>query len=265
LHLVIVIDEVDKLTADAGGLATVEELLGGIKNVLTMPGVHFLLVAGPDLHDRAIRDAARGNGVYESVFGWRLYVPCTWGAPDRLVAHIISADARVDAETRELLVRYLRFKARGVPRRLLQELSGQSASQGTKVPCSPTKHAQTHLTDATTLRRQADDRIGEAWTAQLTYRCDNDLRVMAWRGGVVEGAPTGHCGEEDQIQGQLARGGSCACVNNRAWILTLWWRAAPGSVFTRRRQHGPEARRRAARWRALPVGSCVRCNPLVGS
>ena len=123
LHLVIVIDEVDKLTADAEGLATVEELLGGIKNVLTMPGVHFLLVAGPDLHDRAIRDAARGNGVYESVFGWRLYVPCTWDAPDRLVAHIISADARVDAELRELLVRYLRFKARGVPRRLLQELN----------------------------------------------------------------------------------------------------------------------------------------------
>jgi serine/threonine protein kinase len=123
LHLVIVIDEVDKLTADAEGLATVEELLGGIKNVLTMPGVHFLLVAGPDLHDRAIRDAARGNGVYESVFGWRLYVPCTWDAPDRLVAHIISADAQVDAGTRELLVRYLRFKARGVPRRLLQELN----------------------------------------------------------------------------------------------------------------------------------------------
>ena len=121
LHLVIVIDEVDKLTADAEGLATVEELLGGIKNVLTMPGVHFLVVAGPDLHDRAIRDAARGNGVYESVFGWRLYVPCTWDAPDRLVAHIISADARVDAEP-ELLVRYLRFKARGA-RRLLQELN----------------------------------------------------------------------------------------------------------------------------------------------
>jgi serine/threonine protein kinase len=123
LHLVIVIDEVDKLTADAEGLATVEELLGGIKNVLTMPGVHFLLVAGPDLHDRAIRDAARGNGVYESVFGWRLYVPCTWDAPDRLVANIISKQAQVDAETQELLVRYLRFKARGVPRRLLQELN----------------------------------------------------------------------------------------------------------------------------------------------
>ena len=79
-------------TVDQAGLATIEDLLAGIKNVLTMPGVHFLIVAGPDLHDRAIRDAARGNGVYESVFGWRMYVPCVWDAPDRLIADIIHAD-----------------------------------------------------------------------------------------------------------------------------------------------------------------------------
>ena len=129
LHLVIVLDEVDKLTVDDAGLATIEDLLSGIKNVLTMPGVHFLLVAGPDLHDRAIRDAARGNGVYESVFGWRLYVPCVWDAPDRLIADIISPDASVDAATIESVTQYLRFKARGVPRRLLQEVNSFIAWQ----------------------------------------------------------------------------------------------------------------------------------------
>jgi serine/threonine protein kinase len=123
-HLVIVLDEVDKLTADKAGIATIEDLLTGIKNVLTMPGVHFLMVAGPDLHDRALRDAARGNGVYESVFGWRLYVPCVWDAPDRLMADIIRADTSTDADTVESLTQYLRFKARGVPRRLLQEVNG---------------------------------------------------------------------------------------------------------------------------------------------
>lgn len=123
LHLVIVLDEVDKLTADAAGLATMEELLSGIKNVLTMSGAHFLVVAGPDLHDRAIRDVARGNGVYESVFGWRLYVPCIWDAPERLMADIVSSDAVVDPEAHEALVHYLRFMARGVPRRLLHEVN----------------------------------------------------------------------------------------------------------------------------------------------
>jgi serine/threonine-protein kinase len=123
LHLVIVLDEVDKLTADDTGLATVEELLSGIKNVLTMSGAHFLVVAGPDLHDRAIRDVARGNGVYESVFGWRLYVPCIWDAPERLMADIVSGDAVVDPDLHEALVHYLRFMARGVPRRLLHEVN----------------------------------------------------------------------------------------------------------------------------------------------
>jgi serine/threonine protein kinase len=122
LHLVIVLDEVDKLTADDKGLAAVESMLSGIKNVLTMPGAHFLVVAGPDLHDRAVRDAARGNGVYESVFGWRLYVPCIWDAPERLLADIVRPGAEAAPDVLDVLANYLRFKARGMPRRLLQEL-----------------------------------------------------------------------------------------------------------------------------------------------
>jgi serine/threonine-protein kinase len=122
-HLVIILDEVDKLTVDAEGVAAVESLLAGIKNVLTMSGAHFLLVAGPDLHDRAVRDAARGNGIYESVFGWRMYVPCNWDAPDKLVAEMVTEEVQADEKDLQLLVKYLRFKARGVLRRLLQEFN----------------------------------------------------------------------------------------------------------------------------------------------
>ena len=123
LRLVIVLDEVDKLTVDDKGMAAVEELLSGTKNVLTMSGAHFLVVAGPDLQDRAARDAARGTGVYESVFGWRLYVPCVWDAPDRLIKDVIVHSSRDDKDKIDTLVHYLRFKARGVPRRLLQEVN----------------------------------------------------------------------------------------------------------------------------------------------
>jgi len=128
LRLVIVLDEVDKLTVDDKGMAAVEELLSGTKNVLTMSGAHFLVVAGPDLQDRAARDAARGTGVYESVFGWRLYVPCVWDAPDRLIKDMIldggpEDQVREDKDKLDTLVHYLRFKARGVPRRLLQEVN----------------------------------------------------------------------------------------------------------------------------------------------
>ncbi|MEU8246120.1 protein kinase [Nonomuraea sp. NPDC048916] len=121
VHLVIVLDEVDKLTAASSGLAAVESLLTSLKNTLTMRGVHFLVVAGPDLHDYAVRDVSRGNSVYESVFAWRMYVPCTWDAPDRLVDAVIGRPPPHAVEDVGRLVRYLRFKARGVPRRLLQE------------------------------------------------------------------------------------------------------------------------------------------------
>jgi serine/threonine protein kinase/pSer/pThr/pTyr-binding forkhead associated (FHA) protein len=122
LRIVIILDEVDKLTADDVGVAAVEELLSGIKNVLTMSGAHFLIVAGPDMHDHAVRDAARGNGVYESVFGWRMYVPCSWDAPNLLVSNLVR-DVPRDSEWLGKLTQYLRFKGRGVPRRLLQEFN----------------------------------------------------------------------------------------------------------------------------------------------
>ncbi|MGP3981445.1 hypothetical protein [Streptomyces sp. KR80] len=67
VHPVVVLDEVDKLTDNRQeAIAELELLLGRLKNVLTARGAHFILVAGPDLHDQALDDADRGNGVYEN-------------------------------------------------------------------------------------------------------------------------------------------------------------------------------------------------------
>ncbi|MFJ9631904.1 protein kinase [Streptomyces sp. NPDC101175] len=161
VHPVVVLDEVDKLTDNRPEpIALFEALLGRIKNVLTARGAHFIVVAGPDLHDRALQDSDRGNGVYESVFGWRMYVPCLWDAPDRLVRGLVQAGqdgstprpdqggwgppalapapvplpygpdvtyalSRADLDETRLarFISYLSFKARGVPRRLLQEFN----------------------------------------------------------------------------------------------------------------------------------------------
>ncbi|WP_396449228.1 protein kinase [Actinomadura sp.] len=123
ISLVVVLDEMDKLTAVQDGMAVVEKLLGGMKNVVTMPGAYYLMVAGPDLQDQVLLDSGRGNSVYESVFAWRLYTPCNWEAPSVLLDGLV--DGPVDEAAREpldALRRYLAFKARGVLRRLLQEL-----------------------------------------------------------------------------------------------------------------------------------------------
>ncbi|WP_055701585.1 serine/threonine-protein kinase [Streptomyces silaceus] len=150
VHPVIVLDEVDKFTDSAqDALTELEQLLGALKNVFTTRGAHFVLVAGPDLHDRALSDADRGSGLYESVFAWRMYVPCLWTAPHRLVRESVER-ARTqlglpplrfpgvepdltqtvgyhlpEMETIRLgsFIAHLRFKARGIPRRLLQEFN----------------------------------------------------------------------------------------------------------------------------------------------
>ncbi|MGW2649088.1 protein kinase domain-containing protein [Streptomyces sp. NPDC001393] len=157
VHPVVILDEVDKLTDNREeALEDLELLLGRLKNVLTARGAHFILVAGPDLLDRAIRDSDRGNGLHESVFGWRMYVPCLWEAPERLVRGLSeagraeraalphpsqgrptgvtadqdssngaggTADPEAESGDVEEFIQYLRFKARGVPRRLLQEFN----------------------------------------------------------------------------------------------------------------------------------------------
>lgn len=128
LQLVVVLDEVDKLTALRDGLDQVERLLSGIKNVVTMRGAHYLVVAGPDLHDRVLRDSGRGNSIYESIFAWQMYVPCNWSAPRRLLDHLCLpgiAGMPLIGEFEQ----YLRFKSRGVFRKLLQELNAFVAWQ----------------------------------------------------------------------------------------------------------------------------------------
>ncbi|MGI8335903.1 serine/threonine-protein kinase [Actinomadura scrupuli] len=124
INVVVVIDEVDKLTAEDGGLEGIKKTLSEMKNVLTMPGVHFLVVAGPDLHDRVLSDVGRGNSLYESLFAWRLYVPCSWNAPASLTDNLLRWRNDIPAPFYRDFTGYLEFKGRGMPRRLLQEFNG---------------------------------------------------------------------------------------------------------------------------------------------
>jgi serine/threonine protein kinase len=122
-RLVVVLDELDKLTSDPKGLAAVDALLTGLKNLLTARNVHFVFVGGPELHDAFMRDVARGNSVYESVFACHLYVPCVWQASRNLLRAVVEEPGTAGAERLNTLVDYLDFKARGIPRLLLRELN----------------------------------------------------------------------------------------------------------------------------------------------
>jgi hypothetical protein len=121
-RVVVVLDELDKLTASEAGQRTIGELLTGLKNILTTRHAHFIFVGGPELHDAAILDAARGNSVYESVFAHEVYVPCLWDAADDLLGHV-TASFVPEHSVREVIRDYLDYKSRGIPRLLLRELN----------------------------------------------------------------------------------------------------------------------------------------------
>lgn len=121
-RVVVVLDELDKLTGSEAGQKTIGELLTGLKNILTTRHAHFIFVGGPELHDAAILDASRGNSVYESVFAHEAYVPCLWGAADDLLGHVVAPGAP-EEPVREVIRDYLDYKSRGIPRLLLRELN----------------------------------------------------------------------------------------------------------------------------------------------
>ena len=67
-RLVVVIDELDKLTGDEEGMQRIQTLLTGLKNLLTARGVHFLFVGGPRPPRRvAARQPARQQRLRERV------------------------------------------------------------------------------------------------------------------------------------------------------------------------------------------------------
>lgn len=119
-RLVIVFDEIDKLTEPAGGRTAFDTLLGGLKNLLAAGGVHFVVVAGMDLHDEWLRETATANSLYRSVFAWQCYTPCCWGA-----ARPFLDDVTEDADRKDLdaLAGYLEYRGRGIVRNILYELN----------------------------------------------------------------------------------------------------------------------------------------------
>jgi serine/threonine-protein kinase len=120
--LIVIIDELDKLTATDDGVACLETLLSTLKNVLTASGAHFIFVGGPDLHDLFLRDLRDNVGMYGGVFSFHLYVPCNWGAA-RQIMESAALGPIADEPLAEDVSDHLEFKGHGTPRLLLSELN----------------------------------------------------------------------------------------------------------------------------------------------
>jgi len=178
-RVVVVLDELDKLTGEEGE-RTVMTLLSGLKNILTTSDVHFIFVGGPELHDASIQDASRGNSVFESVFAYRVYVPCLWKESDGLLGAVL-APGSVTPEQRQVLRDFLDYKARGIPRLLLQQLNEL-------VRWDPTGSAHLHIDDAAASRIAFYARLQKAVNDFVGEPDEDDMFTLAidrdrWRLG----------------------------------------------------------------------------------
>jgi serine/threonine-protein kinase len=122
-RLIVVLDELDKLTSTEAGTECLTDLLSRLKNVLTVSGAHFVFVGGPDLHDMYQRDSRQGGGLYESVFAFHHYVPCTWGKSQTVLRHCLDSGHSASPSTLKELTNLLEFKGHGAPRSILGELN----------------------------------------------------------------------------------------------------------------------------------------------
>lgn len=122
LKFVFVLDELDKLTGCDNGLLHLNNLLSGMKNILSLCGICFVFVGGIDLYDCWLKDTLRGNSIYESTFAWQMYIPCIWTATESFIYSLVKSSGSEFTEL-ETFINYLNFKGRGIPRRMLQEFN----------------------------------------------------------------------------------------------------------------------------------------------
>ena len=131
MKIIFVFDELDKLDEqfDGAGQSHVEKMLTGLKNLFTTSGICFLFIAGKDLHERWLRDVARGDSILESVFSYDKYLPCMWADVDDLCIRFTSVSGNAGPPTPqasacvENFKHYIRFKGRGIPRRVIRSFN----------------------------------------------------------------------------------------------------------------------------------------------
>ncbi len=120
-RIVVVLDDVDELTADEAGQASLEALLRALQNLLTATAVHFVFVAGVEVLDLARRTQTRGAGTWSTIFGRPLYVHGLGpGAAAELLRGVLQSGGGEPGAGE--LADHLEYRARGLPRQLLGEL-----------------------------------------------------------------------------------------------------------------------------------------------
>jgi serine/threonine-protein kinase len=137
VKVIFIFDELDKLDEgrDADGKSALDDVLGSLKTLFTTSGVTFLFVAGRSLHDRLLEDVGRGDSIYESVFTYSRYLPALWQHADAMCDPLVAEEGHSDPDasaTYAAFKKFLAFKGRGIPRRILRGFHEQVRWDGVR-------------------------------------------------------------------------------------------------------------------------------------
>lgn len=135
--IVIIFDEIDKLTCEPSGEKCFHVILSRIKNLISATDSLFVFVAGIDVYEKWENDRGRINSLYDSLFNWHLYLPCIWDSIELLFNMIEEKKyvyESIDLAFEELVCKeytkvlqpafrlirdYILFRGKGIPRKVI--------------------------------------------------------------------------------------------------------------------------------------------------
>lgn len=141
-RIIIVLDEIDKLTQDQDGMNCFEDILRRAKGIISGTSAIFIFIAGVDVYEKWEQDSNRIDSLYDSLFSWQLYLPCVWDTSadlfnlfrekELVYKPVESAykdlvkneTVKVLQEPFQILDQYFIFMGKGLPRKILRLFDG---------------------------------------------------------------------------------------------------------------------------------------------
>lgn len=150
--IVIIIDEIDKMTATQEGVTCFDNLLERMKNLISSTNAMFIFIAGIDIYKRWECNSQKINSLYDSLFGHHIYLPCIWDSVKDLFDVIEDKEfvykpvdqafrgliqtgyTTILEESFQMIEDYILFKGKGLPRKIL-EIFNDFVIWDNKQPC----------------------------------------------------------------------------------------------------------------------------------
>ncbi len=188
--LIFIIDELDKLTGNEKGRSQeeIQGILMNLKNVLSAPGIVFIIIAGIDFYDQVQKDKEEEDSLYQSIFSYDFYLSKDWEIGDRLLKHFLN-DYESNGDDNELYLfsNYIVFHSNGVIRNAIYTFNrfiiweGKNGQHHLSLDNDPEVEYYGLLNKSLTKFLVVDDAISKCINRKLSIRVRDRLIDIIYR------------------------------------------------------------------------------------